>query len=81
MIKTTMTATAFAALLAAPVLAADMVTVEDTDGNGTYSMDELAVAFPGMTDELFAQVDVNADGAVDAEELAAAQEAGVLTAG
>ena len=50
----------------------------DTDGDGTYSMEELKAAFPDMADDVFATVDANGDGAVDADELAAAQEAGTL---
>jgi hypothetical protein len=66
----------FAAL---PALAQD-VTVTDADGNGTYSLEELMVAYPTLTAEVYATIDTNADGAIDAEELAAAQEAGTLTA-
>lgn len=52
--------------------------VTDTDGNGSYSIEEMTAAYPDMTPELFAQIDVNGDGAVDADELAAAREAGTL---
>lgn len=52
--------------------------VADTDGDGVYSMDELMVVYPNVTDEVFVMVDANGDGAVDADELAAAQEAGTL---
>mgnify|MGYP000848914999 CR=1 FL=1 len=52
--------------------------VTDTDGNGSYSIEELTAAYPDMTPELFASVDVNGDGAVDADELAAAREQGTL---
>lgn len=52
--------------------------VADTDGNGVYSMEEIAVSYPDLTEELFAEIDVNGDGAVDTEELAAAMEAGLL---
>lgn len=61
--------------------AAAQTMVEDTDGDGVYSMEELMVAFPDLTEEIFTTVDTNADGAVDADELAAAEEAGVLTSG
>jgi hypothetical protein len=53
--------------------------VEDTDGDGVYSMEELMVVYPALTEDVFGAIDANEDGAVDAEELAAAQEAGVLT--
>ena len=53
--------------------------VEDTDGDGVYSMEELMDVYPAITEDLFGEVDANDDGAVDADELAAAQEAGVLS--
>ena len=46
-----------------------------------YSIEELLVVFPNITDEIFAEIDVNDDGAVDIEELAAAEAAGLVTAG
>lgn len=52
--------------------------VEDTDADGFYSMEELMVVYPTITEEVFGEVDTNDDGAVDADELAAAQEAGLL---
>ena len=55
--------------------------VEDTDGDGMYSMEELLAVFPALTEERYLEVDANADGAVDPGELAAAQEAGLLVAG
>lgn len=65
---------------AATAVAAETM-VEDTDGDGVYSMAELLVAYPAMTDERFVEIDTNADGSVDTDELAAAQEAGLLAAG
>jgi hypothetical protein len=65
---------------AVPVLAQDAPTIEDTDGNGTWSVDELRVAYPDLTDEGFASIDANADGAVDQAELAAALADGLLPA-
>lgn len=53
--------------------------VEDTDGDGVYSMEELMVVYPAITEDVFGEIDANDDGAVDADELAAAQEAGVLS--
>lgn len=55
--------------------------VEDTDGDGVYSMEELVVAYPMLTEELFGTIDGNGDGAVDDAELTAAVDAGVLVAG
>lgn len=53
-------------------------TVTDTDGNGVYSIEEIKAAYPAVTDAVFAEIDQNADGAVDADELQAAVEAGKL---
>ncbi len=70
-----------ATLLALGATAAMAADVEDTDGDGVYSMEELTVAFPELTDELFTTIDGNGDGAIDEAELAAAVDAGVLVAG
>ena len=70
-----------AALLGLGVGTAAMAAVEDTDGNGVYSMEELLVAYPSLTEETFGTIDSNGDGAVDEAELAAAVDAGVLVAG
>jgi hypothetical protein len=75
----------FAAVLglgAVPVFAQDAAApdIADTDGNGTWSVDELRVAYPDLTDEGFVSIDANADGAVDQAELAAALADGLLPA-
>ncbi|MBM7067335.1 EF-hand domain-containing protein [Actibacterium sp. 188UL27-1] len=61
-------------------LAVSAATEMDTDGDGMFSLTELQVAYPDLTAETYASLDANADGMVDPEELAAAQEAGVLPA-
>ena len=65
-------------LTAGASLATAQTMVEDADGNGTFSMDELKVAYPDLTEELFVQIDANADGAVDIDELMAARDAGLI---
>jgi hypothetical protein len=76
MTKLTLAFTAgVAALAMSPALAQD---IADADGNGTYSLEELMVTYPALTAEVYATLDTNADGAIDATELAAAQEAGTL---
>ncbi|MGI9391556.1 MAG: EF-hand domain-containing protein [Boseongicola sp.] len=55
--------------------------VEDANGDGMYSIEELLTVFPNITDELFSEIDVNDDGGVDIEELAAAESAGLIVAG
>lgn len=66
------------ALVAAQANAETMIA--DADGNGTYSLEEVTVAVPDMTAETFAEADVNGDGQLDAEELSAAKEAGLIPA-
>ncbi len=66
------------AFSAAVANAQTMVT--DTDGDGVYSIEEMTAAYPDMTAETFATIDANADGMVDADELSAAVEAGVIPA-
>ena len=63
-------------LLAAPVLAQTMP--EDTDGNGTWSLTEIAAAHPQVSEDRFAEIDTNGDGQVDADEYATAKAAGML---
>jgi len=67
-----------AAAMAVTAVQASAATVEDADGNGTYSMDELMAAYPDMTDETFAAVDADGSGDVSEDELAAAVDTGVL---
>lgn len=69
---------AIAALAAAPALAETKVT--DTDGNGTFSKEELKAAYPDLTDATFKALDVDGNGQVDADELQAGREAGTIAA-
>jgi len=72
---------ALSAISALVVAQANAQTViADTDGNGVYSMEELVVSFPDLTEENFVAADTNADGAIDMEELAAAVAAGHIPA-
>ncbi len=52
--------------------------VADTDGNGSFSMDEMVAAYADLTEEAFKAVDTDANGEVSAEELAAAKAAGTI---
>jgi len=63
------------ALMSGAALAATEI---DADGDGVFSYDEMVAAFPEMTEETYIAVDANADGMVDTEELAAAQEVGLV---
>lgn len=65
--------------LAAMALAETLPEIADADGSGTWSLTELQTVFTEMTEATFATLDTNGDGSVDAAELSAAIEAGVLT--
>lgn len=70
---------AFALTFGLAAFAAQAQTaVSDTDGNGTFSIEELTAAYPNMTEALFKQIDVDGNGSVDADELQAARENGIL---
>lgn len=62
----------------AGVAAQAQTVVSDTDGNGTYSVEELTAAYADMSGDLFAQIDVDGSGQVDADELQAARENGLI---
>lgn len=77
----TKVALAFVAVTAFSAATAQaQTTVTDTDGNGLFSMEEMIVSFPDLTPEVFTAADVDADGALSADELKAAQTAGTIPA-
>ena len=78
--KTTLMLAVLCGMGTASAVAAQTM-VEDTDGDGMYSMEEMVAVFPALTEERYFEIDTNADGSVDADELAAAQEAGLLAEG
>lgn len=63
-------------VLAAPAFAQAMV--EDTDGDGAYSLEEMVSAMPDLSVEVFDEIDTNDDGFVDPEEFTAAEQAGLI---
>ncbi|MCB1396086.1 MAG: EF-hand domain-containing protein [Rhodobacter sp.] len=76
--KLVLTLGVVSALAAAQANAQTVVT--DADGNGVFSYEEMVAAFPDLTQEVFTAADTNGDGALDADELKAAQEAGTIPA-
>ncbi len=50
----------------------------DTDGDGMVSYTEIVVAMPEMTQEDYDALDLDGDGLLNAEELTAAEDAGLL---
>ena len=69
---------AIATGLAVPAQAQDSAI--DIDGDGMYSLPEVQAVLPEMTEEDFALLDVSGDGLLDAEEIAAGTQAGMLPA-
>jgi len=76
--KLVLTLGVVSALAAAQANAQTVVT--DADSNGVFSYEEMVAAFPDLTPEVFAAADTNGDGALDADELKAAQDAGTIPA-
>ena len=68
-------ATSFA--LTATLAVAQMAEI-DVNGDGMYSFPEVQAAMPEMTEDTFIVLDVSGDGLLDAEEIAAGVEAGLL---
>ncbi len=50
----------------------------DADGDGKASLAELQKVFPELTGDLFLEIDANADGFVDDEEMMIAVETGII---
>ena len=68
------------ALASAAFAQATLPEVADTDGNGSWSLVELQGVWPDMTEDGFKAIDTSADGNVDATELQAALDGGVIKA-
>lgn len=78
-----MKTTPILALAAAGLLAATGAAFAhemDTDQDGLYTLVEMQTEYADLTQEQYDALDTNKDGAVDAEELAAAIESGALPA-
>lgn len=50
----------------------------DTDGNGAWSMEELQVTYPNLTEETFAAMDTDANGEISPAEFDTATGADLL---
>jgi hypothetical protein len=66
--------------LASAAFAQTLPDVPDTDGSGSWSLVELQAVWTDLTEEAFTGMDTSGDGAVDATELQAALDNGVITA-
>ncbi|WP_300030999.1 hypothetical protein [uncultured Roseobacter sp.] len=60
--------------------AAWAATEADANGDGVLTIDEVQAVMPEITADAFNTMDLNADGALDAAEIQAAQEAGLMPA-
>jgi len=63
--------------LGLPALAVAQSTA-DTNGDGVLTIEEVQAVVPDVDAEGFSAMDANGDGALDADEIAVAQEAGLL---
>lgn len=50
----------------------------DTNGDGLLTIEEIQAVVPEVNADTFSAMDANGDGALDADEVAIAQEAGLL---
>ncbi|WP_374435445.1 hypothetical protein [Tabrizicola sp.] len=64
--------------LASAAFAQTLPDVPDTDESGSWSLVELQAVWTDLTEETFKSIDTSADGAVDATELQAAVDGGVI---
>ena len=77
MTRTTLTASVVVVCAAGAALAAMSA---DSNGDGVLTIDEVQAVMPEVTVEAFSAMDLNADGALDAAEVEAAQDAGLMPA-
>lgn len=70
----------FPLIMAAIVIGSMAVAqeVEDNDGDGMYSLEEIQAAYPDVNEDGFAIADTSGDGLLDMNELSAAQDAGLI---
>ena len=64
--------------LASAAFAQTLPEVADPDSSGSWSLVELQAVWTDLTEETFKSIDTSADGAVDATELQAAVDGGVI---
>ncbi|MBL9048980.1 MAG: EF-hand domain-containing protein [Tabrizicola sp.] len=64
--------------LASAAFAQTLPDVPDTDSSGNWSLVELQAVWTDLTEDAFKGIDANTDGAVDATELQAALDNGVI---
>ncbi|PLW78370.1 calcium-binding protein [Cohaesibacter celericrescens] len=77
--KKTLIAASIVMAIASPALA-DEATMIDANEDGNVTLDELQLAYPDITniEQVFATIDVDADGLISKDELTAAQDSMIL---
>lgn len=78
---TTMTLIAGVAIAIPAFAMAQSMADVDANGDGVLTINEVQVIFPDVSTDGFSAMDLNADGALDGDEVASAQQAGLLPAG
>ncbi len=73
-----LTLAAMIAAFSPSLVAADTLTDLDANEDTMVTMEEVMAVFPETTEDAFAAMDANADGSLDASEIEAAQNAGML---
>ena len=71
---------ALGVLLAGAATAQEISPAIDVNGDGMYSFPELQTAMPELSDADFTVLDASGDGLLEAAEVAAAVEAGLMPA-
>ncbi|MEL6913005.1 MAG: hypothetical protein AAFP13_00750 [Pseudomonadota bacterium] len=64
--------------LAVPAAALEIDADTDLNADGLLSLEEMQLAVPELTEEMFILIDVTEDGLVDADELAQAEDTALL---
>ena len=78
MLKLTKLTAVFVLATAGASMAQDADPAIDVNGDGFYSFPEISTIFPDVNEEAFTTADVTGDGLLDAAEVQAAQEAGLI---
>lgn len=65
-------------LVLTAALAAEDMMMMDTDGDGLVSYAEAVTTYPDLTEAEFQALDADANGGLDADEIAVAREAGMM---
>ena len=71
----------FFALLSLGTASSVAASEPDANGDGVLTIDEVQALYPDVGADGFSAMDLNSDGALDAAEVTAAEEAGLMPKG